>query len=194
MQHDDRKIKIIGSVILMLVLAGAFWVVHTYMGRTRTHAGSGAGMAGTGGVRFDIGNGARGRIVTVGTTYITVQPRGGNPTTFNITADTTIKVDGVAGTVTDLQKARFARIASTDGVTATDIAARTHMRRPGTFGGQGGGFGGQGSGGYGQSGGGYAGGGGGGSPQGNGGQPDNGTGTQQGGTPTGQTIPDVGGN
>ena len=156
MNKDERGVKIVGGLVLLIILAGAFWTVNTFF--KKSQAAVRRGFATHGGA--DIGLGGRGRITTVSLTSITVQPRNGDPKAFTITAATTITIDGNSATVADLQKARFARVASTDGSKADSIAARTHMRRRGGAGqgAWGGGGSGGGPGAWGGSGGGGAGG------------------------------------
>jgi hypothetical protein len=76
-------------------------------------------------------NNGHGKITAISATSITVQPKNGDAKTFTITADTKVKLDKQPATVADLAAGQFARIKSSDGITALKIMARTHHGRKG---------------------------------------------------------------
>jgi hypothetical protein len=137
MQKKSRNalIATIAIVVLLLLMAGAAWLVVRH-GRSQAMANAGGypGSVGRGG-----GGGPRGRVTAVTPTSITINSRRAGAHTYTVTAATTFTLDGKPIAASALKAGQGARITSADGKTATVVAVRT--RRPGGFGGRGGGGG-----------------------------------------------------
>ena len=129
MQSKDRSGQFWLAILILIM--GIAIVARGFRGNNRGYDPGATPMGHTYGLRPDLGEGARGRIIALSATSITVEGRDGTAKTFTITDATMVKIDGQTGSVSDLQYAHGAAVASTDGSTATSIYARTHIRRSG---------------------------------------------------------------